>query len=322
MSVNQQQNGHGSARTLASTDASSTPDTTSGSSATSDVNAASSSNDVVIGKRRTPWGLVVVALLFVIAPFLAWYGTTFWRTLSDAQIDAYLADTRDQRHVQHALSEIDRRIERNDAGARRWYPRIVELARDQATDLRLASAWIMGDDNREQTFHDALLAQLDDVEPAVRRMAALSLSRFNDQRARTELVRMLQSYPVRAGVSGKVVTVLPVGSVVTRQAMIARVRVDTGEVREVRSPLAGRVEKVSVTENAEVQPDAELLVLSPDGANVMQSLRALYLVGTVDDLPEVERYARGVEGMHADVQRQATLTVEAIKQRAAKSSQE
>jgi hypothetical protein len=303
MSVNEQQNGHGSA-----------PDALTGASVPSSPNAT-----LLTGKRRAPWGLVVVAILFVVAPFLAWYGTTFWRTLTDAQIDAYLSDTREQRHVQHALSEIDRRIERGDAGARRWYPRVVEVSTDQATDLRLAAAWVMGDDNREGSFHDALVKLLGDQEPSVRRMAALSLSRFDDPRSRAELAAMLQDYSVRAGVGGKILTVLPVGSVVTRQAMIARVRDDAGEVREVRSPLAGGVEKVSARENSDVKAGDELLVLAPDGANVLQSLRALYLVGTIDDLPEVERYAGGVAGMPAVVQQQATLTAEAIRRRNVKN---
>ncbi len=290
-----------------------------------DERAARSSHDAGAGaqqsgKRKTPWGLLIVALLFVIVPFLTWYGTSFWRTLSDSQVDEYLRDTRDQRHVQHALEEIDRRVVKGDAGARRWYPRVVEISGDQATDLRLAAAWVMGDDNREQSFHDALVRLLNDQEPSVRRMAALSLTRFNDAGGRGELVAMLRDYSVRAGVGGKVLTVLPAGSNVSRQTMIARVRDDAGEVREVRSPLAGRVEKVSAGEGADVRPDDELLVLAPDPENVLQSLRALYLVGSNEELSEVDRYARGVAGMPADVQKQAALSAEAIKRRAGKSS--
>jgi hypothetical protein len=304
MSGNKDHNGHGDAHAL------------------TEASATESIIDIAPrdGKRRTPWGLAVVAVLFVVMPFLTWYGTSFWRTLSDAQVEEYLADTAKQRHVQHALEEIDRRIIKGDERARRWYPRIVGIANDPATDLRLASAWVMGDDNREQTFHDALLRLMEDQEPAVRRMAALSLSRFGDPRPRAELVAMLRECSVRVGTEGKVLTVLPVGSVVSRQAMIARVRDDGGEVREVRSPLAGRVEKISAVENADVHANDELLVLAPDAENVLQSLRALYLVGGEAELPEVERYARGVAGMPASVQRQAAQTAEAIKRRALKNS--
>ncbi|MDT7542605.1 MAG: hypothetical protein QOE33_2509 [Acidobacteriota bacterium] len=295
MSGNNQQNGHASARALADADASQT------------------------GKRRTPWGLAVVAVLFVVMPFLTWYGTSFWRTLTGAQVEEYLADTQNQRHVQHALEEIDRRIIKGDDATRRWYPRIIQLSTDQATDLRLAAAWVMGDDNRAQEFHDALLRLLEDQEPAVRRMAALSLSRFNDPRCNAELAAMLRDYAVGVGVAGKILTMLPAGSIVSRQAMIARVRTDAGEVREVRSPLAGRVKTVSVMENSNVNASDELLVLAPDGENVLQSLRALYLVGSDAELAEVERYARGVAGVPDAVQKQATLTAEAIKRRASKN---
>jgi hypothetical protein len=287
--------------------------------AAQDVAGAAATTDAPtpqFGKRRTPWGLVVVALLFVIVPFLTWYGTSFWRTLTDAQVDEYLTDTQKQRRVQHALEEIDRRIIRGDENARRWYPRIMQVSTDQATDLRMAAAWVMGDDNRVEEFHAALLKMLDDPEPAVRRMAALSLSRFNEPRARAELVAMLRDYTVRVGVTGKVLTVLPVGSVVRRETMIARARTDAGEVKEIRSPVGGRVEKISATEGASVSPDDELLTLAPDAENVVQSLRALYLVGTKEDLPEVERYERGMAGMPGSVQEQAAQTEEMIMRRA------
>ncbi|MDT7602132.1 MAG: hypothetical protein QOF61_129 [Acidobacteriota bacterium] len=267
-------------------------------------------------KRRTPWGLAAVAVLFVVMPFLTWYATSYWRTLSDAQVDEYLSDTRNLRHAQHALEEIDRRIIRGDANVKRWYPRVIQVSTDEAADLRMAAAWVMGDDNREESFHAALLRLLDDQEPAVRRMAALSLSRFNEPRARAELITMLRDYAVRVGSGGKILNVLPVGSVVRRGAMIARVRTEAGEVREIRSPLAGRVEKNSAAEGASVSPDDELLVLSPDADNAVQALRALYLVGTMDELSEVDKYARGVARMPESVQKQAAQTREMIVRRA------
>lgn len=271
------------------------------------------------GRRRTPWALVALAILFVVVPFLSWYGTTFWRTLSDSQIDEYLNDTQKLRHVQHALEAIDQRIVKGDAGARRWYPRIIQLSRDRATDLRLAAAWLMGDDNRAEEFHAALIPLLGDGEPAVRRMAALSLSRFNDASGRGALVEMLRDYAVRVGVGGTVETILPVGSRVSRESMIARVREASGEVRELRAPVAGRIAKVSAAQGASVAADSELLVLAPDAENVLQALRALFVVGTAEDLWEAERYERGVAGMPNDVQKQAASTAEAIRRRSQKS---
>ncbi|MCA1631948.1 MAG: HEAT repeat domain-containing protein [Acidobacteria bacterium] len=269
----------------------------------------------VTGRRRTPWALVALAIIFVVVPFLSWYGTTFWRSLSDSQIDEYLNDTQKLRHVQHALEAIDRKIVKGDEGARRWYPRVVELSRDPSTDLRLAAAWVLGDDNSAEQFHSALVPLLGDAEPSVRRMAALSLSRFKDGSGRAELVEMLRDYPVRACVGGRVETVLPAGSRVSRETLIARVRGANGEVRELRAPVAGRIAKVSAPPGADLAADSELLVLAPDAENVLQSLRALFVVGGAEDLPEVEPYARGVAGMPGDVQKQAASTAGAIRRR-------
>jgi hypothetical protein len=269
-------------------------------------------------RRRSPWPLAVVAALFIILPFLSWYGTTFWRTLGDDEIEKYLGDTEKPRHVQHALEQIDRRIVEGDAGVRKWYPRVVGVAGNPLPDLRLAAAWVMGDDNKAEEFHAALKTLLADREPAVRRMAALSLSRFNDASARPELVSMLRPYSVKLSYAGTLDTVLPVNSSVTREAMVARVRDEKATVQEVRAPVAGKIERVSAAEGASLAAGAELLVLAPDHKNVWEALRALYVVGAADDLPEIERYARGeVAGMSDEIKKQAALTAKAIQSRAA-----
>jgi pyruvate/2-oxoglutarate dehydrogenase complex dihydrolipoamide acyltransferase (E2) component len=149
-------------------------------------------------------------------------------------------------------------------------------------------------------------------------MAALSLSRFNDGSGRAELISMLRPFSVKLPQAGTLLTVLPVNSPVTREAMLARVRDEKGAVQEVRAPVAGKIERVSVTDGTSVAAGTELLVLAPDGKNVWEALRALYLVGAGEDLPEVERYARGeVAGMSNDIKKQAAQTAEAIKSRAA-----
>ncbi|HEV7902342.1 MAG TPA: hypothetical protein VGO96_00770 [Pyrinomonadaceae bacterium] len=269
-------------------------------------------------RRRSPWPLAVVAALFIILPFLSWYGTTFWRTLSDEEIEKYLGDAGKPRHVQHALEQIDKRIVEGNQDVKKWYPRVVGVAGNQLPDLRLAAAWVMGDDNKSEEFHGALKNLLADSEPAVRRMAALSLSRFNDGSGRAELVSMLHPYSVKLPLAGTLVTVLPVNSSVTREAMLARVRDERGTVQEVRAPVAGKIERLSATDGTNLAAGAELLVLAPDGKNAWEALRALYLVGAAEDLPEIERYARGdVAGMSDEIKKQAALTAEAIKSRAA-----
>ena len=278
----------------------------------------SSPDTAALPRRRSPWPLAVVAALFIILPFLSWYGTSFWRPLNDEEIEKYLGDEQKPRHVQHALEQIDRRIVSGDESVKKWYPQVVRVAEKTLPDLRMASAWVMGDDNKSEEFHAALKTLLNDSEPAVRRMAALSLSRFNDGSGRAELLSMLRPLTVKMPFAGTLITILPVGSVVSREAMVARVRDEKGGVQEIRAPVAGKIERVSADDGTSVGSGVELLVLAPDSKNVWEALRALYLVGGVEDVPEIERYAQGVPGLSEEIKKQAALTAEAIKNRAAR----
>src|SRR5687768_13150771 len=101
-------------------------------------------------RRRAPgskW-ILLLALLFVVATFLAWYFTWFGRELSDADISKYLNDEKSPRHVQHALAQIQQRIERGDASAKNFYPQLVRLGSNPETEFRLIVAWVMGFDNQ------------------------------------------------------------------------------------------------------------------------------------------------------------------------------
>jgi pyruvate/2-oxoglutarate dehydrogenase complex dihydrolipoamide acyltransferase (E2) component len=89
-------------------------------------------------------------------------------------------------------------------------------------------------------------------------------------------------------------------------------------VQEIRAPVAGKIERVSADDGTSVGSGVELLVLSPDSKNVWEALRALFLVGEVEDVPEIERYAQGVPGLSEEIKKQAALTAEAIKNRAAR----
>ena len=93
---------------------------------------------------RASGPILILAALFLVATFLAWYFTWFGRGLSDADISKYLNDTRNPRHVQHALLQIQHRIERGDPSARNWYPQILTLSSSPETEFRLTVAWLMG----------------------------------------------------------------------------------------------------------------------------------------------------------------------------------
>src|SRR5215210_1650212 len=88
------------------------------------------------GRRKTPWPLAVVAVLFVVVPFLTWYLTWFGRALSDADMGKYLSDERNVRHVQQALTQVEAGIEKGDASVRRWYPQVVALTKSPIVEIR------------------------------------------------------------------------------------------------------------------------------------------------------------------------------------------
>ena len=266
-------------------------------------------------RRRSPWPLAVVAALFIIVPFLAWYGTWFGRALDDRQIGEYLADAEKPRHIQHALSEIEKRISARDESAKRWYAQIAALAGNESADVRLTAAWTMGADTGAEEFHQSLLRLVEDSEPIVRRNAALSLVSFGDARGLPELRAMLKPYTVLARAEGTALTTLGEGARVRRGAMLMRVELKPGETYEVRSPLDGKVERALVREGGKFHAGDALFVLAPDAVSVGDALLGLERFGAAEDLPEVERYARGVEGMPDYVKRRAAQTAEAIKRR-------
>lgn len=268
-------------------------------------------------RRKTPWPLVVVAVIFVVVPFLAWYGTWFGRTLSDEKIDSYLDETNKPRHVQHALSQIGERISRGERVAPRWNEKLVSLTNSPVADVRMTVAWVMGEDHESEEFRAALLRLLDDPEPIVRRNAALALVRFGDARCLGELRAMLRPYTVSAAEGGRAQTALTESTPVRRESLLVRYESAGGREGEVRSPLPGRIERARIVDGSEFSGGEELFVVSPDPEQVRDALVGLYYFGEYSDLAEVETYAKGVEGFPDAVKKQAALTADAIKRRAA-----
>ncbi|HEV8187724.1 MAG TPA: HEAT repeat domain-containing protein [Pyrinomonadaceae bacterium] len=255
--------------------------------------------------------ILFLAILFVAATFLAWYFSWFGRELSDADISKYLADEKNPRHVQHALLQIQQRMERGDTSAKSWYPQIITLSGSPETEFRLTVAWLMGFDNKSQEFHDALLKLLRDQEPIVRRNAALALVRFDDSSGRDELLSMLKPYVLKAPVDGVVASSMHEGSTVSRRTPLARIEQPDGKVVELRSPLPGRVNKMLKQNGQQVSRDEDLLSLNSDEETVWEALRALAIVGTKDDLPLIQIYAE----TSGRIKEQADLTVKAINHR-------
>ncbi len=258
--------------------------------------------------------ILILAALFVVATFLAWYFTWFGRELSDADISKYLADEKNPRHVQHALLQVQQRIERGDATSKNWYPQLVALSNSAEPEFRLTVAWLMGFDNQAPQFHESLLKLLKDQEPLVRRNAALALVRFNDASGREELVAILKPYPVRAPANGVIASSLQEGATVARSALLARIEQPDRTVVQVRSPLPGKIQKVLKTNGTQVSQGDEVLTLNSDENSVWEALRGLSFVGTAEDIPTVQTYSTSTDVSNR-VREQADLTLKAINSR-------
>ena len=264
--------------------------------------------------RRWTFGILIVAFLFVLMPFLFWQATWFGRPLTDEEIGKNLADAEHLRKTQHALSQIADRMVARDPMVKRWYPQVTALAAHKADEIRVTVAWVMGQDNSVPEFHEALLKLLSDANPMVRRNAALSLVRYGDASGRAEIVGMLKSYSVAAPRAGTLAQRLKPGNTANVGTLLGRLKVD-GEELEIRSQTPGTVERWVASDGSTVNPGDTLLLLSPSPEMVWEALRALVLVGTPEDLPEVERYAHPIEGMPDMIRQQAELTLRAIRSR-------
>jgi hypothetical protein len=266
--------------------------------------------------RRVPGSkpILILAGLFVLATCLAWYFSWFGRELSDADISKYLADESNPRHVQHALSQIEQRMERGDSTAKNWYPQLVTLSGNPETEFRLTVAWLMGFDNTSPEFHNALLKLVHDEQPLVRRNAALALVRFNDNSGREELIAILKPYVLKAPVDGTVQSSMREGTNVGRRTPLARIEQSDGKVVEIRSPLPGRVNQIFKPNRSQITREEDLLSLNSDEQSVWEALRGLALVGTKDDLPVIESYASSSDAS-GRVKEQASFTSKAINHR-------
>ncbi len=260
--------------------------------------------------------MMLVVLLVVLLPFLFWRSTWFGRSLTDREVEKYLLDTKRPRKTQHALVRIAERITRGDQSVKRWYPQVQALTTHENKGVRATVAWMMGQDNQADGFHQSLLELLEDSDPLVERNAALSLVRFADPRSKPTLRAMLQPYTFSADRPGTIKLRLEVGEPVNPGTLLARLEVGEGELAELRSPLSGRVQQFLVADGVQVEAGQPLLLISPAEEQTWEALRALYLLGDLEDLPLVERFARGGDAESARIRQQAAATAQAIRRRA------
>jgi len=264
---------------------------------------------------RSRFLIFFTAWLIVLMPFLFWWNTWFGRRLSDKQVTEFLADEKHPRHIQHALVQLGERMGRRDPAATRWYPELIRLASHQVEEVRNTDAWVMGQDSSAPGFHESLLRMLNDSSPMVRGNAALSLVRFGDASGRVQIVALLQPAKISASSSGTVTDADKAGTAIHQGGLVAKLQ-DGQQTTDLRSPISGRIRTVSVAIGAHVAAGAEIAAVDPGDEQVWEALRALYLIGQVDDLPAIRPYIRELPEISDRVHSQATQTEKAIRERA------
>jgi hypothetical protein len=258
----------------------------------------------------------VVGWLIVLMPFLFWWNTWFGRHLSDQQLSEYLHDDKKPRHIQQALVQVSEHISNHDTAVSQWYPDLLRLASDPVEEVRNTDAWVMGQDTSGAGFHDALLKMLADSSPMVRGNAALSLVRFGDATGRPQIVALLEPARLTAPQSGRIVDSDRPGTSIHQGGLIAQLApAGSSQVLEIRSPIPGRIRSVAQT-GANVASGAEIAVVDPGTEQVWELLRALYLVGRMEDLPAIRPYQRDLPDIPVDLRQQAVETEKAIRARA------
>lgn len=270
--------------------------------------------------RRTLYSLLAVLILVacVVIPYLTWHRTWFGRPLTDVELTEYLQDQEKSRRIQHALTQIAERMDRGDSSAAQWYEEVIRLSEHPVPQVRVTSAWAMGQDSTFESFHEALIGMLEDDHLLVRRNAALSLVRFADTAGLEEMRAMLLPHPVRAPVDGSVDYLVSEGEEVHLGNLLVRLS-SQGDLNEVHSPLSSSVQFLPISPGTEVTAGTELLMLSPDTNHVWESLRAIALVGGPGELELVNSIAEDFSFI-PEIRSQAILTREAIEKRLKKEA--
>jgi hypothetical protein len=268
-------------------------------------------------KRRWLFVILAMTFLFVLMPFLFWQATWFGKPLNDAQLQKSLVDREHPREIQHALSQVADRMLARDTftrdSARQFYPQVVQIAQNGQDELRLTAAWVMGQDNSVSDFRQELLRLLQDPNPMVRRNAALGLVRFGDASGLPEIRSMLQPSAIGTHEAGTLDERLKPGESINPGTLLGHIRSDS--TSELRSQIPGTIRQWLVPDKAAVTKGQPVLLVDPSVSEIWESLRALYLIGQLEDLPAIENIARGAGDVPANVRQQAELTATAIRSR-------
>jgi multidrug efflux pump subunit AcrA (membrane-fusion protein) len=165
---------------------------------------------------------------------------------------------------------------------------------------------------------------LNDPSLNVRNNAALALVRFGDGSGHAQIMAMLHPAVVTAPQSGRVVAAAKPSDPIRNGTMVARIDTGSGAPIEVRAPITGTLATVAVHEGDHVNADAVIASVAPGDQQLWEALRALYLIGTPDDLEYIRPLQResmllpgaAPEPISSRVRQQARDTEQAIVERA------
>jgi HEAT repeat protein len=281
--------------------------------------------DTAPPSRAKPIVPFVLLLATVLVPTLFWFQNSFARELSDERLAAYLDARASATEVQHAVTELSRRIEAESRGAApkgkpasAFYESVAALGKAEGPDgaaKRQSAAWLMQFDARADVFRRALHALLADPAPLVRWNAATSLSRFGDPAARPALLEMLRPYDVLASTAGTfhADAVLEETMGVGSGGRLGTVTTTAGKM-EILSPVLGRVMSLA-TDGKAVVPGDMLARLAPSQAAGMNAMAALALpgMGRPEDVAVIEEFLRHQPTLQPQVEKQAQATKSALR---------
>lgn len=264
--------------------------------------------------------MLIVSLLAVLAillPYTVWRGTWFGRALSDHEIAAHLTSSETKpRDVQHALEQLSRRLNRTSIDL--FVPMVVSLADHPEPSVRQTAAWFMGEEGKNELFRSSLASLLDDELELVRQNAALGLARFRDPACRRVLLGMLEPSAVRASLPGEVIEVRETDrDFVPSGGVLALVQPTSGPQEEIVAPIEGSLRDFDLQVGSQLRLGEEICRIAPESAQIFSALRALFLVGTEEDLDAIEEWAGPVHQLGDQVRAQASATLRAIRGREA-----
>jgi hypothetical protein len=260
--------------------------------------------------------LIAFAAACVLVPGLFWWGTTFTRSLDDAELVESLRDDASSRQVQHAVEELSRRFVEGRPGMDRWAEDLVRVSRRPEEAVRISAAWCMQFDPERDVFVARLREMVGDPSPMVRRNAATSLARSGDPAALPVVRAMLAPFEVKAPAAGTIAGLPAIDQPVEQGSPIGTLASPGAEETvRVRAPVPGAVSEVLVDDGTQVAAGTPLLRLRPAAAHVSNALAALALVGEDADRATLRSLADPRSGHSDDVRQTATWALGALEER-------